>query len=74
MLDKITNGVNGAIVVGWSLISLAIIMQVVFGGAVPFLGGDIIGTVIGIIQQLGDAGLVGLISVAVLWKLLSSDA
>jgi len=73
MLDKITGGVSAAIGIGISLISLAIVLQVVFGGSVPFLGGDVIGTIIGIVQQLGNAGLVGLISAGILWKLLSSD-
>jgi hypothetical protein len=73
MLDKITSGVAAATTVAMSLIGLAIMLQIVFGGAVPFLGGDVIGTIIGIVSQLGDAGLVGLISAAVLWKLLSHD-
>ena len=74
MLDKITSGVAAATTVAMSLIGLAIMLQIVFGGAVPFLGGDVIGTIIGIVSQLGDAGLVGLISAAVLWKLLTHDA
>ena len=74
MLDKITSGVAAATTVAMSLIGLAIILQIVFGGSVAFLGGDVIGTIIGIVSQLGDAGLVGLISAAVLWKLLSHDA
>jgi hypothetical protein len=73
MLDKITSGVAAATAIGISLISLAIVLQVVFGGSVPFLGGDVIGTIIGIVHQLGDAGLVGLISAGILWKLLSHD-
>ena len=73
MLDKITSGVSAATAVAMSLIGLAIMLQIVFGGSVPFLGGDVIGTIIGIVSQLGDAGLVGLISAAVLWKLLTHD-
>ena len=73
MLDKILRWVSGATVAGISLIGLAIVLPVVFGGSVPFLGGDVIGTVIGIVAQLGSAGLVGLISAAVLWKLFSKD-
>ena len=74
MLDKITSGVSAATQIAMSLIGLTILLQIVFGGSVPFLGGDVIGTIIGIVHQLGDAGLVGLISAAVLWKLLSHDA
>ena len=73
MLDKITSGVSAATAVAMSLIGLAIMLQIVFGGSVPFLGGDVIGTIIGIVAQLGDAGLVGLIPAAILWKLLSHD-
>ena len=73
MLDKIVGGVAAATAIGVSLISLAIVLQVVFGGSVPFLGGDVIGTIIHIVHQLGDAGLVGLISAAILWKLLTHD-
>jgi|TARA_B100001079_G_scaffold249734_1_gene240732 hypothetical protein len=73
MLDKITSGVAAATGIGISLISLAIVLQVVFGGTVPFLGGDVIGTIVGIVQQLGDAGLVGLIAAGILWRLLSTD-
>jgi len=73
MLDKITGGVAAATGIGISLISLAIVLQVVFGGTVPFLGGDVIGTITGIVQQLGEAGLVGLISALIVWKLLTSD-
>jgi hypothetical protein len=73
MLDKILSGVRGATEAGVSLIGLAIVLQVVFGGSVPFLGGDVIGTIIGIVSQLGGAGLVGLISAVVLWKLFTRD-
>ena len=73
MLDKITSGVSAATAVAMSLIGLAIMLQIVFCGSVPFLGGDVIGTIIGIVAQLGDAGLVCLISAAILWKLLSHD-
>ena len=46
MLDKIKGAVTGAMDIGVMLIGLAIVLQIVFGGSVPFLGGDVIGTVI----------------------------
>lgn len=39
----------------------------------PFLGGNVIGTIIGIIGQLGSAGLVGLIATLIIWRLLDDD-
>ncbi len=73
MIDKITNGVAAATGIGVSLISLAIVLQVVFGGSVPFLGGDVIGTILGIVSQLGGAGLTGLLAAVLIWKLFDRD-
>ena len=73
MLSKIMGIADASISVGIKLISLAIILQIVFGHSVPFLGGNVIGTIIGIIAQLGAAGLVGLIAAVVIWRLLDDD-
>ena len=73
MLDKIMSVADVAINLGIKLISLAIVLQVVFGHSVPFLGGNVIGTIIGIIGQLGSAGLVGLIATLIIWRLLDDD-
>ena len=41
---------------------------------VPFLGGgNVIGTLISLVGQLGDAGLVGLLAAALIWRLLDDD-
>ena len=73
MLDKIMSGADAAINVGIKLISLAIVLQVVFS-EVPFLGGgNVIGTIIGIIYELGSAGLVCLIATLIIWRLLDDD-
>ena len=73
MLNKIMNGADAAISVGLKLISLAIVLQVVFS-EVPFLGGgNVIGTLISLVGQLGDAGLVGLLAAVLIWRLLDDD-
>jgi len=73
MLQKIMSSADAAINVGIKLISLAIVLQVVFSD-VPFLGGgDVIGTLIGIVGQLADNGLVGLLAALLIWRLLDSD-
>ena len=67
------NGAAAAISVGLKLISLAIVFQVVFS-EVPFLGGgNVIGTLISLVGQLGDAGLVGLLAALLIWRLLDDD-
>ena len=73
VLDKIMRGADASINIGIKLISLAIVLQVVFGHSVPFLGGNVIGTIIGIIGQLGAAGLVGIIATIIIWRLLDDD-
>tara|TARA_R110002051_G_scaffold62651_1_gene114360 strand:+ start:169 stop:390 length:222 start_codon:yes stop_codon:yes gene_type:complete len=73
MLDKIMNSVGVVTEIGIKLIGLAIILQIIFGHSVAFLGGSTISTIIGIVTQLGDAGLVGILSVLILWKLLTKD-
>ena len=73
MLDKVMSIADASINVGIKLISLAFVLQVVFGHSVPFLGGNVIGTIIGIINQLGSAGLVGLLSALIIWRLLDDD-
>jgi hypothetical protein len=73
MLDKILNGVRGATEVSITLITLAIVLQIIFGGTVPFLGGDVVGTLVALIHTLGDAGLVGMIAAVLLWKLFTKD-
>ena len=50
------------------LLTLGIVWQVLFGSAVPFIGGDVVGNIIGVVSQLGNAGLTGLIAlVIVVW-------
>ena len=50
------------------LLTLGIVWGVLFGAAVPFVGGDVVGNIIGVVTQLGNAGLIGLIAlVVVVW-------
>ena len=67
------NRADAAISVGLKLISLAIVLQVVFS-EVPFLGGgNVIGTIISLVGQLGDAGLVGLLAAMLIWRVVDND-
>ena len=73
LLEKIMKGADASINVGIKLISLAIVLQVVFS-EIPFLGGGkVIGSLISIVQQLADNGLVGLLAALLIWRLLDSD-
>jgi|TARA_R100000789_G_scaffold2163_1_gene5674 hypothetical protein len=52
-----------------SLITLSIVLEVVFGGAVPFLSLGVIGNISSIVGELGSQGLIGLITLGILWAL-----
>ena len=51
------------------LLGLGIVWQVLFGSAIPFIGGDVINNIAGIIQNMGNQGLVGILTVAVVFWL-----
>ena len=72
MMSKINGWIKELTTAGIAFISLAIVLQIIFGGVVPFIGADIIGTITGIIATLGAQGLVGLAAVAVIYALFDS--
>jgi hypothetical protein len=57
--------------IGIALLALGIILQLLFGTAMPFLGADIASNIMGFIKGLGGQGLVGLIAIAVVLYILN---
>jgi hypothetical protein len=71
MLEKAIGWIRSLTEAGLALIALGVVLQIIFGAAVPFIGIDIIGSVVGIVKQLGGEGLVGLAAIWVLWGIYS---
>ena len=71
MLDKISGWIKQLTSVGLGLIALGVVLQVLFGAVVPFIGLDVVGAVVGLVKSLGSEGLVGLVAVWVLWSIYS---
>ena len=71
MLDKVLGWIRSVTELGLAVIALGVVLQVIFGAAVPYLGLDIVGSVVGLVKQLGAEGLVGLVAVWVLWGIYS---
>ena len=71
MLEKAIGWIRSLIEAGLALIALGVVLQIIFGAAVPFLGIDVIGSVVGLVKQLGGEGLVGLAAIWVLWGIYS---
>jgi len=49
------------------LIAAGVILQILFGAAVPFLSIDVVGSVLKFVTALGSQGLVGLIALGVIY-------
>ena len=69
VITNVGKWVIGLTHVSVMLLTLAIVWQMLFGSVVPFVGGDVVGNIIAIITQLGNAGLVGLLAVDVIFWL-----
>ena len=52
---------------GIKLIAVGVVLQILFGAAVPFLGLDVVGAITNFVGALGEKGLVGLIALAVIY-------
>ena len=68
MFDSARGAIISITEIGIALLALAIIATLLVGGANMAFLGDVVGNIIGLVKQLGSAGLVGLISLGViLW-------
>ena len=71
MFDQATSFIKQLTEAGVALLALAIVAQIIFGQAVPFVGGDVIGNITAIVGTLGAQGLVGLAAVGVIYAIFT---
>jgi hypothetical protein len=71
MLEQAIGWIRSLTEAGLALIALGVVLQIIFGAAVPFIGLDIIGSVTALVKELGGEGLVGLAAIWVLWGIYS---
>jgi len=69
MLDKAVGWMRSLTEAGIALIALSVVLQILWPGSadVPFIGLDVVGSVLGLVKSLGGEGLMGLIAVWILW-------
>ena len=67
MLDKAIGWMRSLTEAGLALIALGVVLQIIFGATVPFIGLDIGGSVLGLVAKFGGEGLVGLVALWILW-------
>ena len=71
MLEKVSGWIKSLTNVGLGLIALGVVLQILFGAAIPFMPMDVVGSVVTLVKALGSEGLVGLVAIWVLWGIYS---
>ena len=66
MFDTVKNWLRQIAELGLMVIAAAVVLEIIFGPGVPFLGVSLLGTITALSAELGSQGLVGLISIAVI--------
>ena len=66
MLDTVKSWLKEVAEVGLLLIAAAVVLEIIFGAAVPFLGVSILSNITALTRDLGEQGLVGIISLAII--------
>ena len=67
MIRNAQNAIKALTSLGLSLLALGIVVGLLSGGSFPFVG-NIASNIVSLVNQLGNAGVVGLIAVGViLW-------
>ena len=71
MMDGIVRSIRKLTEAGIALVALAIVLEVIFGANVAFVGVGVVDNVISIISTLGGEGLIGLASIAIIYSLFN---
>jgi ABC-type enterochelin transport system permease subunit len=71
MIKTIKSWIGGIIDIGLMLLALAIVAALLVGGTLPFFGG-VVGNITGLVKDLGANGLVGLITLGVIFWLFAN--
>ena len=66
MLDTVKNWLRQIAEVGLTLIAAAVVLEIIFGSGIDFLGVSILGNITALSSQLGEQGLVGIIALAII--------
>ena len=73
VVSTIKSWIGGLTSVAMSLLGLAVILQVLFADNVVFVPMDVIGNISNLVASLGSSGLVGLITVGVIYWIFKND-
>ena len=66
MLDTAKNWLRQIAEVGLLVIAAAVVLEIIFGSPVDFIGLSILDNITALTRELGQQGLVGIISIAII--------
>ena len=66
MLDTVKNWLRQISEVGLLLIAAAVILELIFGSSVPYIGIGILDNITALARELGEQGLIGIISIGII--------
>ena len=66
MLDNIKSWLKQIAEVGLLVIAAAVVLEIIFGSPVDFIGLSILDNITALTRELGEQGLVGIISIAII--------
>ena len=68
-MDTVKSFLRGIMDVSLVIIPLSVVLGIIFGPAVPFIGTAVVDNISGLVSNLGGSGLVGIITLGVLYWL-----
>ena len=66
MLDNVKSWLRQIAEVGLLVIAAAVVLEIIFGSPVDFVGLSILDNITALTRELGEQGLVGIISIAII--------
>ena len=69
MMDTVKSFLRSIMDVALVVIPLSVVLGLIFGPSVPFIGTAVVGNITDLVSSLGGNGLVGIIVLGILWWL-----
>ena len=66
MLDTVKSWLRQIAEVGLLVIAAAVVLEIIFGSPVDFVGLSILDNITALTRELGEQGLIGIISIAII--------
>ena len=68
-MDTVKSFLRGIMDIALVIIPLSVVLGIIFGPSVPFIGTAVVGNISNLVSDLGGAGLVGIITLGILYWL-----